>query len=57
MDGEQHLDLRVREEENNGLVFEAGFLHHLLQILSPLCDAVVLGQLDLEALVISHVSV
>jgi hypothetical protein len=50
-----HLDLRVREEKHDGFVFDSCFLHHLLQVVTPLSDTVVLGQLDLEALKVNHV--
>ncbi len=49
------LDLRVAEEEDGLRVAEAGGEHDLLEVVAPLLHAVVLGELDLEAVVLGHV--
>ena len=45
-------DLRIGEEEDDGLVLQACLHEAVLDVLSPLCKAVVLGELDLEAVVV-----
>ena len=44
--------LRVTEQEHHGLVVDARLHHDFLDVFAPLGHAIVLGQLDLEALVL-----
>ena len=47
--------LCVAEEKDDGIVFNASLQHDLLQIIMPLRQSVVLGQLDLKQVVLRTV--
>jgi len=44
--------LGVAKQEDDRLVLDAGFEHHLLQVVVPVGQSVVLGQLDLKQVVL-----
>ena len=48
----QQSHLRVTEEEDHGFVFQPSLYHDITKIFPPLRHAIVLGQLNLETVIL-----